>query len=649
VRHAALVVLVAWVVVGTQGLAAEPAVLLGNAHPRLFASADDLQRLRNRTVTDPAWQRRLQVCVTDATSWSVPPRTLTWNEPPRGEGQRLWNLVGAYGLTGDRRYRVAARAWANLLAKCPDSLWPDFGSAHLLVALALYYDWCYQDLDGDERRQIAEVLHRGCRGLSSWLGATQQRLSLSNQFQLRYATLGILALALDDDAELARTALQQARAGFADLERLAGEDGSSCEGVGYGEYGDDFVMRFFDLRKQLLHEDPYRNPWWNQRGLFLLYMTTPRNSWTAHLDPKLGQRSTSTQVDMGDSQRYSWWGPSQQLYGIARETRNPSAQWLADALLAAGADAERSWLNLLRYDETLKPEPPTGLPTLHHFPNLGLVSARSDWSGDESLITFTCGPAYGQVAAKLAKADPGSGHAHALSNAVSIFGAGEWLISYPGYVQRRPDYENTLTVDGRGQLDQPADRGSWNPLPLLDLTSQPLVTRAESTPTFDLITGDAAPCYPQVRRYVRQLLFIKPATLVVVDQIAADTPRDLILRFHAEQRIERCSSQQADGSYLVQGAHAVLRIQPISEPGASAAMESVALQPRHGGSPIPRACLTLKKTGTTWLSTVVFTWGHARAELPPVRCVRTLGGLQVGSGSLVFHFDERSGTFAPEP
>lgn len=53
------------------------------------------------------------------------------------------------------------------------------------------------------------------------------------------------------------------------------------------------------------------------------------------------------------------------------------------------------WLNLLWWDSIVESHPPGDLPTLHHFADMGIVSARSAWKGDESLVVFKCGPPIG--------------------------------------------------------------------------------------------------------------------------------------------------------------------------------------------------------------------------------------------------------------
>jgi hypothetical protein len=90
-----------------------------------------------------------------------------------------------------------------------------------------------------------------------------------------------------------------------------------------------------------------------------------------------------------DCPRGHWYGPDYLLRALAREFRDGYAQWLAQQVEDAGvASPQAPWLNLLWFDPGLAATPPSSLPTLRHFEDMGIVSARSGWSGDESLVVF---------------------------------------------------------------------------------------------------------------------------------------------------------------------------------------------------------------------------------------------------------------------
>ncbi len=494
-----------------------PAALV-KVHPRLFAKATRLDEIKTLCQTTPPYKEFYERFKKQADHIRLPSGKIAWD---RDYGNKLWDLTAAWRLSGDPACLAKAKAWAMLIKDCPDSYFQDFFSGHLMCGMALFYDWCYGELSPEQREATRAFLARGARQTRAYLDQSKVRYLLSNQWQIRIASVGLCALALDDHPGESSAWVDWAVREMAEMENAAADDGVTVEGVGYGQYGLEFTMRFHDLARDLLGVNFYQNPWWSNNALFQLYQTTPRASWKAKTRFANKPDTCWLNVDIGDCPRYNWYGPDHLLRGIAKATGNPYAQWLADAENAGSHQAGDNWLNLIRYDAHVKAQEPSGLPTLHHFENTGIISARSDWSGKESLISFLCGPFFGHKAVDRYDFDLGGGHAHPNANAFAIFGGGEWLVAYPGYVRRMAEYENTLIVDGKGQLGQDVKSGSWNAMPLLANHLHPRVLKAESTPAFDHVAGDATSSYAGLAKWQRHLLFLKPNTLLVLDDIAA--------------------------------------------------------------------------------------------------------------------------------
>jgi hypothetical protein len=342
-------------------------------------------------------------------------------------------------------------------------------------------------------------------------------------------------------------------------------------------------------------------------------------------------------VDIGDCPRYNWYGPDHLLRGIAKATGNPYAQWLADAENAGSHQAGDSWLNLVRYDARIKAQEPSRLPTLHHFENAGIVSARSDWSGKESLISFICGPFYGHKAVDRYDFDLGGGHAHPNANAFAVFGGGEWLVAYPGYVRRMAEYENTLIVDGKGQLGQDVKLGYWNALPLLTDHLHPRMLKAESNLGFDHLAGDATASYAGLAKWQRHLLFLKPNTLLVLDDIAAPQEHDYKLLFHCEAAASKAAPQR-DRAWLVKGDHALLLVQALTTERVQASGGPFLFKARHGDGTVEKFCLTLQKRADNWRCAAAFNWTDGSAQPVPVQLEShgTLWKFTVGTAAWVF-------------
>jgi hypothetical protein len=198
-----------------------------------------------------------------------------------------------------------------------------------------------------------------------------------------------------------------------------------------------------------------------------------------------------------------------------------------------------TWQFLYWYDGTVPSVSPTNLPTLHTFNNFELVSSRSDWSGNESLLTFKCGgPAGAYVPAQYGDifnangSAPGFGHNHPDAASFCLFCGGEFVIPEPGYYTRSTFYENTLIVDNNGQDGETLGQQSAYPI----TTNNPFLCYVSSTPTLDTMVGDATAAYNAtlgLQLFQRHILFVKPNILLVGDNIQMNsTSHTVNLYFH---------------------------------------------------------------------------------------------------------------------
>jgi hypothetical protein len=241
---------------------------------------------------------------------------------------------------------------------------------------------------------------------------------------------------------------------------------------------------------------------------------------------------------------------------------------------------------------------------------MGIVSARSGWSGDESLVVFKCGPFIGRNALDKFTYDPGGGHVHPDANHFVLFGGGQWLVRDDGYHPKWTGQHNTLLVNGRGQLGEGAE---WfNGSPALALKVKPKVLLAVSTSAMDQVIGDATEAYPRdlgLRRFVRNLVFVKPDVLIVVDDIRMDKEAALELRFHPEQEAVR------DGNvFLATGKRATLRLEPLVTEGIQIAAEPVPVPGQSGHAKTSLFTIRLSTQRPQWRNAVALSWSTVGKE-----------------------------------
>jgi Heparinase II/III-like protein/Domain of unknown function (DUF4962) len=584
-----------------------------SGHPRLFIDAAGVAELR-RAILD---ERRgewlaFRKIANDLTI--MPPFQY---KADRGEqlwqriaGNRLATLSFAWLITQDQRFLEAAISWAKAICAYPT--WgidektgvpfeKGLAAGHQLLGLAMLYDYAGDALDPETRKLIKETIHvRAARASAAHAkGTTKGSHSLLQNHTWIYATGNLASgLALYGEDPDAADWIRLPLAILHKSDAMLSPDGASQEGYGYWEYGVEYLQKLIELARTAGFAEG-TSRWWDHTADYGLAMTIPRASWTAY----------STHLDASDSARYSWYGPDCQLRWLARRNRDGVAQWLADALVKANVAEQTSpWLSLIWHDPTVVATPPTTKPTLFHFANMGIVSARSDWSGNEALVVFKAGSPLGEFALKehyafLSESD--LGHVHRDANHFSLFAAGEWLIRNPGYGMREAAWHNTLTVDGKGQLE---DKDAGKRWPLVPDATSPRILSVTSTPQVDRILGEAAGAYPVaagIRSYQRELIFLKPDALVVVDDVAADGVHAFDIAYHPESLPVR----QADGSFLAQGKQAVLRLDPLvtGEAGIGSDEQEMAKVHSSAQDASIHAVHLTRKTDV-WRSAVALTW-----------------------------------------
>ncbi|MDQ3815838.1 MAG: DUF4962 domain-containing protein, partial [Armatimonadota bacterium] len=588
-----------------------PLASLRGVHPRIYLDAKRVAQLREdvKTTHQALWEEVRALA--DRAVKQGPPAyrerdTYSGDEQlwQREVGNAMPGLALAYVLTGEQKYLDSARAWA--LASCAYPTWGlgstngmDLAAGHQLFGLGIVYDWCYADLGEEARRTIRETLVKRTSAMFEAAAtgkAWWHKSYMQNHLWVNICGMSVAGFVLFDEVPEATLWIGLPLDKFRRTMGFLGPDGASHEGVGYWGYGVEYMLKFMHLARALLGVDLYGEEWWRNTATYRQYLALPRNAWTKN----------NNIVDIADCPRSNWYGPEYLLRALAHEYRDGYAQWLAGEVDDANVDSpDARWLNLIWFDSAIPKKPPSDRPTLHHFNDMDIVSARTDWSGDESLLVFKCGPFIGHEAIQEFSYDPGGGHVHPDANHFVLFGAGEWLIRDDGYRAKWTGQHNTLLIDERGQLGE--GKEWFDGTAALKLKARPRVTRAVSSAQLDHITGDATEAYPRdsgLRRYQRHLLFLKPDVLIVLDDIALDAPRALELRFHPENR----EATKDGAAFVIKGKQAVLRVEPLTLDGATASAEDVTGQGRHGETGFSMFTVRLAANRAQWRNAVAFSW-----------------------------------------
>lgn len=289
--------------------------------------------------------------------------------------------------------------------------------------------------------------------------------------------------------------------------------------------------------------------------------------------------------------------------------------------------------------------PPQDLPTLRHFEDMGLVSARTGWDGKESLLVFKCGPFIGHQAVSEFSYDPGGGHVHPDVGHFVLFGAGQWLLRDDGYQDKWTDQHNTLLVDGVGQLGE--GRQWFHGTACLSAKPRPRIVRATSGAELDHIAGDVTAAYPEragLQRFVRHLLFVKPDVLIVIDDIALDKSADLELRLHTESS----DGKQDRGGYLVAGRQALLRVELLTPDNVKMDAANLPARGSHGrGANL--FTIRFSNHDSRWRNAVALSWAPVGTEVRHVSLAKDekIWTFAVAGKKLIFDWEAARAVLQP--
>jgi len=506
--------------------------------PRLFLTPEQLVRVRQfaRTSHAAIWAMVQEKAA--GYLGRLPPADYEKQQDMRESGRGLpWQAL-AYLVSGDNAFLVQAKRW--LRAVCDFPHWEQdhsLAGGECLFGVALAYDWLYQHLTDSERAQVRAKLVRQAQAMQAG-PPVHHDVWLANHNHVEHTGLAAAGFALFDEVPEAIAWIRQADLVYREFLRHASDDGSSSEGHQYWAYTTESALRYFELARALLGTDYYDHPWLQGVAAFIIHSILPDFN------------RTQCVMTFGDAGRnFASHGPTHLLYRVAAEYRDRHAQWLALEMDRRGVGRGDfcTWANLLWYDPTLAPAPLERRPVLGRADDIGWVTTRSGWQADAVMVGFKCGPMHGHKAQALYEqsrrdfpARPrsiGGGHGHPDVNSFQIYAYGKWLAIDPGYERPKATRtHNTIVVNGHGQLGEGAtwfDRDA-----VLRAGAKSSLVHCESRPEFDYVVGDAMTIYPPaagLTGFRRHVLFLKPAVVVIVDELQVARPSTVAWFLHTER------------------------------------------------------------------------------------------------------------------
>lgn len=317
-------------------------------HPRLLVKAAELDELRQAVATDPFRAQLAKVVIARAEQvLDEPPATREvigrrLLRTSRRCVSRVLSLAMAFRLTGDNRY--AERCQAEMLAAARFTDWnPDhfLDVAEMTFALAVGYDWLFDELDEDVRDEIREAIVSKGAGLQ-FADRDNWWITVGNNWgQVCHSGMLAGALAvLEDEPDIAARTIHSAIHNVVPAMRQYAPHGGYPEGPQYWSYGSTYNALLIANLESALGSDfgLSEAPGFNETGGFLALATGPSGQFFNYSDG--GSQRKAEPILSWFAHRYSrpeWlvgerqrW---QELFGSPAEQNSESLRFLPLALL----------------------------------------------------------------------------------------------------------------------------------------------------------------------------------------------------------------------------------------------------------------------------------------------------------------------------
>jgi hypothetical protein len=297
--------------------------------------------------------------------------------------------------------------------------------------------------------------------------------------------------------------------------------------------------------------------WLDRQYQYLIHITTPAMKYLTWGDSRWGQPDNGVTHQMaGVSDALAW--------ALKSPTGAHFSQWMARGPRGMGRFYGETGAFYLLYTRRLKTEPVA--PPLSYLAGTkqgGHFIARSSWAANATVVGFRCTDFFGN-------------HNHFDQGSFMIYRGGLIATDPPFYPkvhggQEKTKFHSTLLLGGKGQ--RRARGQSFRTLASFEKARKDGMLETgdilfyKEAGKWAAVAGQFAQAYPKglVRSCVRQLLFVRPGTVVVVDHIVPvrgePLPVDWVLQLPAKPSVKW-------GDLIVSNGKSWLRCQPVY-PGPS--------------------------------------------------------------------------------
>jgi hypothetical protein len=512
-------------------------------HPRLFIRPEDLPRLRELAQGElkPIYDQLVEKC---DKLLAEPPPTEEPQLYPEGtvrlseEWRAIWwgnrtytiavldgaaNLGFLYHLSGEEKYGQEARRLILEAAK-----WDPLGATGYRyndeagMPFAKYFSRAYtftHELLTEEERQICRDVMR-IRGQEMYDHLHPRHLwrPFGSHSNRAWHFLGEIGVAFKDEIPEADDWTWFAMNVFANVYPVwSDSDGGWHEGVAYWR---SYLARFTwwaDIMRAAMDIDAFQLPFFSQAGYYAMYLQPPNTYGGGFGDQTLHDRSNRNAGLMAI---------------FAAQAQNPHWQWYVEAL--GGHQPEVSYVGFIRGAvPAVEPEEPTDLPTSRRFAGTGQAFLNTTLlnSADNVQLLFKSSP-MGSIS-----------HGYDAQNSFTLTAYGQQLFRNSGHRDIHGSEHhtqwmwqtkstNSILVSGEGQTPR---------------TAAPVgqITGFHTSEHLDFVSGEAGDAYGErLDRFERQIIFIKPSLIVIVDRLEAPSAETFQWLLHSMTPFQISNQQQ---------------------------------------------------------------------------------------------------------
>lgn len=526
-------------------------ILLDRAKNKKHPRGVDFVALRTKAMADVAATKVLLQKIGQWRMEPLPTEPVTWPADRNGgpaiqksvfeEEDKILPAALAWLAMGDRQVLLEAmRRTLNLADWNPRGTTGfaahDQAGRSITWTLALAYDWLYPEWSEAERTRLAavvrarleDIMGKGVYGLDD--GRKLDRNPYDSHGAVAMARVAAICTVMAGVAPEFDACFRKVVPRY--LKRpvpWGGDDGGYANGTTYGQWDTAFThLIAWDILRHGVGVDPTQTPWAQGYGRFIAYFLPP-----------------GTPSGMfGDGAEKNWRGVwATQARAYAARVPSPLADWYARQQFGEEESSLQLLLAPARDWGTTPTQIPAGMPNSIHMPSIGWAAMHSNLADRGRTSVYFKSSPYGSF-----------NHSHADQNGFVINSRGQSLAIDSGYYDyydsphwrgwyKQTRAHNAVTFDGgQGQLHD-------------TMVAKGKITQFETTPVFDLVTGEATQAYGgALTRAVRSMVYVRPGTLLVFDSLASGKPRTWEWNIHALNPMavsgERLIEIEKDGERL---------------------------------------------------------------------------------------------------